>query len=161
MSHCVCVTAVTGGGESWMNSRKTIARMYEVYQTMVTAESLPTARLLIRLCGPKFNIKPSSSLNSVLPVMLDIMFGLEDEHVDWAYSATSKLNIFFECSVDKVVSLLSQACPRIMDGRGVLVDVETRLTFAEWYRFVLLCVRDSCGIPKQGMELLAREEIYS
>jgi len=133
--------------------------MYEVYQTMVTAESLPTARLLIRLCGPKFNSKPSPSLNSVLPVMLDIMFGLEDQHADWAYSATSKLKTFFECTVESVVSLLSQACPRIMDDRGVLVDVETRLTFAEWYRFVLLCVRDSRLIPKQGKEPLPQEDI--
>lgn len=142
-----------------MNSRKTITRMYEVYRAMVTAESLPTARLLIRLCGPKFNSKPSPSLDSVLPVVLDIMFGLQDEHADWPYSATSNRKTLFECTVESVVSLLSQACPRIMDGRGVLVDVETRLTFAEWYRFVLLCVRDSRQVPQQDNEPLPQEEI--
>lgn len=140
--NAVVTTAVTGDGKTWVNSRKTIERMYRVYRITVTAcgETLPTALQLVRLYGPKFDGKRSPPLNSVLPTVLDVVFDLEHEHADCF--ATPRLTTVFEYSAESIVSLLSEACPKIVDS-GVLVALDTRLTFAEWYRFVLLCVRQS------------------
>lgn len=157
---------MTSCGEPWMNSRKTIKRMYDVYRTMAVADqqSLPTARLLVRLYGPKLGDYPSATLESVLPATLDAMLAVGHEQTDYATAGCtgSGQMTLFEFSVDSVVALLTEACPRIVDDRGVLVDVETRLTFAEWYHFVLLCVREFRKIPKtDGDELLLPSENFS
>lgn len=137
--------------------------MYDVYRTMTVADqSLPTARLLIRLYGPKLGDYPSSTLESVLPTVLDAMLNVGFEQTDYATAGCtgSGQMTLFEFSVESVVTLLTEACPRIVDDRGVLVDVETRLTFAEWYRFMLLCVREFRKIPKidgDELPLLSKE----
>lgn len=128
-----------------------MARMHDVYRTMASAdEPLPTARRLIWLCGPRpvcrRGEQPGSpSLDSVLPAVLDVTLDLRDEHAGCA--AASAAAEAFACSVGSVVSSLSEACPMIADARGVLVAAETRLTFADWYRFVMLCVRDGRLVP--------------
>lgn len=124
-----------------------MARMYTVYQTMAAAdEPLPTARRLIRLCGPQSvgggGGEPPSSLDSVLPAVLDVALGLRDEQATDCVVAATAAAEAYACSVESVVATLSEACPIIVDTRGVLVASETRLTFADWYRFVMMYVRD-------------------
>uniref|UniRef100_A0A2S2QR76 Uncharacterized protein n=1 Tax=Sipha flava TaxID=143950 RepID=A0A2S2QR76_9HEMI len=136
-------------GESWTNDRRTMASMYDLYRTMTaTEQSLPTARRLIRLYGPRFvgTDGPHSTLDSVLPAVLDVVLGSLDGHVT-PFGPPRPSTTVFECSVETVVVLLREACPRIADARGALVNVHTRLVFAEWYRFVLLCVRDCRRMP--------------
>lgn len=123
--------------------------MYDLYRTMTVAETpLPTARQLIRLYGPRFVSADGRrpSLDSVLPAVLDAVLGSLDGHMAPVGPPRSSTAVF-ECSVDTVVALLREACPRIVDARGALVDVDTRLVFAEWYRFALLCVRDCRRVP--------------
>lgn len=134
-----------------MDSRKTISRMYDVYRLMMKtasddeSPSLPTALRLIRLYGPKLthgrDSELSLRLDSALPAVLDAMFDSKKEQCTGIMASGSTLSVF-ECSVESIVALLSESCPKIVNRHGVLVAVETRLTFAEWYRFVLLCIRD-------------------
>lgn len=128
--------------------------MHDLYRTMTMTETgsaaheppLPTALRLIRLYGPRLAVDgPRTSLDSVLPDLLHVVLESLDGHV--APVGLPKPTAMFECSVDTVVAMLCEACPRIADARGALVNVETRLVFAEWYHFVLLCVRDCRRLP--------------
>lgn len=123
-----------------MDSRKTVETMYDVYRTF--GSSPPTARQLIQLYGPRLAVGDygvPSRLDSALPVVLDALLTLGNDQ--------SETVTLFGFTVDTVVTLLADACPRIVDSTGLLVDVETRLVFAEWYRFVLLCARDCRRVP--------------
>lgn len=123
----------------WANSRKTMTAMYDVYRKMTTmdAESTPppiTVHQMIRLCGGN---------DGVLPAVLDVVLGLAGEVATAA--------AMFEFSTSTVATLLSEACPTAVDrrydlGRPLLVALDARLTFADWYRFVLMSVRD-CRVP--------------
>lgn len=124
----------------WANSRKTVTTMYDVYRKMSTAdaESPPppvTVRRLIRLYGGN---------DGVLPAVLDVVLGLAGEAVATAAAV-------FEFSTRTVAALLSEACPTAVDGcsdpaHPLFVALDARMTFADWYHFVLMCVRE-CRIP--------------
>lgn len=139
------VAAKVSDVEPWTNSRKTMTTMYNLFRTMTTDESLPTARQLIRLYGPRpwNRLRSPASSDGVLPTVLEIIFGLRDEQTDFMVKCPKGLTTLFECSVHSIVTLLAEACPKIVDYRGALVAVETRFTFAEWYSFVMLCIRES------------------
>lgn len=123
----------------WANSRKTMTAMYDVYRTIATmdVESPPppiTVHRLIQLCGGN---------DGVLPAVFDVVLGLAG---DVATDAA-----VFEFSTSTVAKLLSEACPTAKDSRddfphAPLMALDERLTFADWYRFVLMCVRD-CRLP--------------
>jgi len=125
---------------SWANSRQTLTAMYDMFRNMATtdaADSPPptiTVHQLIRLCGGN---------DGVLPALLDVVLGLADEVANAA--------AVFEFSTSAVATLLSEACPTAVDRRDdlphpLLVALDARLTFADWYRFVLMCVRE-CRVP--------------
>lgn len=135
-----------------MDSRKTVETMYDVYRTF--GESPPTARQLIQLYGPRLKVGEygaPSRLDSALPVVLDALLILGNGRSETAtlFGVRGPMTLF-GFTVDTVVTLLAEACPRIVDSAGLLVDVETRLVFAEWYRFVLSCARDCRRVPAAG-----------
>lgn len=114
--------------------------------TDAEAQSLPTVLWLIRLYGPKLTNDIDSSqmcprLDSVLPAVLDVMFDSKDEFCTGLTTSGSMMSMF-ECSVESIVTLLIESCPKIVDRHGAIVAVDTRLTFVEWYRFILLCIRN-------------------
>lgn len=137
-------------GERWMDSRKTVETMYDMYRTM--GYSTPTARRLIQMYGPRLRVGGDEplSLESAMPTVLDTILSLGDnqtEPVTLCETRESGKMTLFGCSTESVVALLGEACPRIVDQHGLLVNMETRLVFVEWYRFILLCVRDCCRGP--------------
>lgn len=120
----------------WANSRKTMTTMYDVYRKMSTtdAECSPppiTVHQLIRLYGGN---------DGVLPAVLDVFLGLAGEVVATAAA-------MFEFSTRTVATLLSKACPTAVDScsdpaHPLFVALDAQLTFADWYHFVLMCVRE-------------------
>ncbi|VVC24206.1 MORN motif [Cinara cedri] len=137
-------------GERWMDSRKTVETMYDVYRTMGC--SPPTARRLIQLYGPRLRVGGGEplSMESAMPTVLDTVLSLgenQTEPVTLCETRESGTMTLFGCSTESVVALLAEACPRIVGQHGLLVNMETRLVFAEWYQFILLCVRDCCRGP--------------
>lgn len=145
----ITAAQVGDGSECWMDSRKTVETMYDIYRTM--GSSPPTARRLIQLYGPRLVVGDSSEpspLDSALPAVLDAVLALGDDQSEiMTLCGTSSQTMLFGCSVESVVTLLAEACPRIVGQHGLLVDMETRLVFVEWYRFVLLCFRDCRRVP--------------
>ncbi|CAI6345123.1 unnamed protein product [Macrosiphum euphorbiae] len=124
----------------WANSRQTLTAMYDMYRNMTTTDAADspaatiTVHQMIRLCGGN---------DGVLPALLDVVFVLADEVANAA--------AMFEFSTSAVATLLSEACPTAVDLRydllhSLLVALDARLTFADWYRFVLMCVRE-CRVP--------------
>lgn len=147
LSTLMAVAAVDALGDDpsaaagrWANSRKTMTTMYDVYRAMTTtdAESPPapiTVHRLIRLYGGN---------DGVLPAVFDVVLGLAGEVATAA--------AVFAFSTSTVATLLSEACPTAMNRRddfshALLIALDERLTFADWYRFVLMCVRDCRIVP--------------
>lgn len=122
----------------WADSRKTITTMYDLYRKMTTTAERPpppiTVHRMIRLCGGN---------DGVLPALLDAVLALAGEVATAA--------AMFEFSTSTVAALLSEACPTAVDSRDglpqpLLVALDARLTFSDWYRFVLMCIRE-CRVP--------------
>lgn len=149
------VDVLSDGNQSatnrWANSQKTIVTMYDVYRTMAKADdqSSPppiTAHRLIQLYGGD---------HGILPAVLDVVLGLSGEVASAA--------AVFEFSTSTLATLLSEACPTAVDNYDALphaVALDERLTFADWYRFVLTCVRE-CRMPATTVEYSSVVESFS